>query len=77
MHVNSFEAICLMAEAGIGLGIVPALAARRYARSMKIAAVTLSEPWAAREHHVIVRRGRKSPQYLCDLVEAICTLQRR
>lgn len=72
VQVNSFEAVCLMAAAGVGVGVVPASAASRHGQAMAIAAVALSEPWAERRRHVLLRHARARPRYLSDLVEAIC-----
>ena len=47
-----------MAEAGVGIGIVPEVAARRCRRSMRIAAIALDEPWAVRRLVLCVRDRR-------------------
>src|SRR5262249_33717377 len=47
-RVTGFEAVCRMVETGAGIGIVPAIAAARYRRSMRIEVVKLSDPWAKR-----------------------------
>jgi DNA-binding transcriptional LysR family regulator len=73
VQVNSFEAVCLMAAAGVGVGIVPASAARRHGRAMDIAAIALTDAWAERRRHVVMRHTRARPQYLDDLAQAICT----
>ncbi|KWT97015.1 Transcriptional regulator LysR family [Variovorax sp. WDL1] len=53
--MSSFEAMCRMIEAGVGVGIVPESAARRLARSMRLNLVRLSDPWAFRERRVLYR----------------------
>jgi DNA-binding transcriptional LysR family regulator len=72
VQVNSFEAVCLMAAAGVGVGVVPASAARRYGSAMAIAVIELAESWAERRRRVVLRSARGRPRYLSDLVEAIC-----
>lgn len=72
IQVNSFEALCQMAAAGVGVGIAPDSAARRYGAAMKLAVVPLSDAWAVRQRHVVVRDAGSRPQYVRDLVEAIC-----
>ena len=59
VRVGSFESVCRMAEQGVGIGIVPAAAARRARRSMSIAVVSLSDAWTERTL-VIATRGRQS-----------------
>lgn len=55
IQVSSFEAVCRMIEAGVGIGIIPESAARRHSRTMQLALVTLDEPWAMRERSILVR----------------------
>ncbi len=55
IQMSSFEAICRMIEAGVGIGIIPESAARRHSRTMQLATVTLDEPWAVRERSILVR----------------------
>lgn len=54
-QVGSFEAICRMVEAGVGVGVVPVTAALRHACAMDILCVPLAETWARRELQVIAR----------------------
>ncbi|MDB6146214.1 MAG: gltC 1 [Pseudomonas sp.] len=55
IQVSSFEAICRMVEAGVGIGIIPESAAIRHSRTMELAIVQLDEPWAIRERSILVR----------------------
>jgi DNA-binding transcriptional LysR family regulator len=55
IQVSSFEAICRMVEAGVGIGIIPESAAARHSRTMQLAIVELDEPWAIRERSILVR----------------------
>jgi len=48
VRLRTFEGICRQVAAGVGLGIVPEVAARRCRRSLPIASVRLSDPWATR-----------------------------
>jgi DNA-binding transcriptional LysR family regulator len=58
IRTSGFDAVCRMAEAGVGIGIVPEVAARRCRRSMRIAAIALDEPWATRKLVLCVRDMR-------------------
>jgi DNA-binding transcriptional LysR family regulator len=53
--LRSFEGICSMAGAGVGIGIVPESAARRSKRSSRIAIVRLQDDWATRRLSACVR----------------------
>ncbi|MBY0137533.1 LysR family transcriptional regulator [Paracoccus yeei] len=55
--LRSFDAICRMAGAGAGIGIVPQAAARRMTRSSGIATVRLAEGWALRRLSVCIKAG--------------------
>lgn len=48
MQVRSFDGVCRMVEAGFGYGILPLIAARGFAASMKLDVVPLSDTWATR-----------------------------
>src|SRR5258708_11012515 len=48
VRVSGFDAVCRMAEAGGGGGIVPQVAARRCRRSMRIPVIPLAQAWATR-----------------------------
>lgn len=55
IQVSSFEAICRMVEAGVGIGIIPESAAVRHSRTMHLVILSLNEPWAVRERSILVR----------------------
>ncbi len=55
IQVTSYDALCLMVDAGLGIGILPSISARPYLKSLAIEAVPLNEPWAKRELAICVR----------------------
>lgn len=55
IQVSSFDALCLMVEAGLGIGIVPKGAAKPYLKGLRIHAKPLDESWARRELKICVR----------------------
>ncbi|HEX4487744.1 MAG TPA: LysR family transcriptional regulator, partial [Terriglobales bacterium] len=55
IQVTSFDAVCAMVAAGLGVGIVPRGAATPYTRSLGLASVRLNESWARRRLHICVR----------------------
>lgn len=61
IQVNGFDALCLMVEAGLGIGIVPEGAARPYFKGLRLRSVILDEPWASRELKLCVRRSDGLP----------------
>lgn len=72
IQLSSFDAMCRMIGAGVGVGIVPESAARRNQRSMNLALIELLEPWSVRERYILVRERDVLPAYAQSLVDAIC-----
>jgi len=68
IQVRSFEAMCRMVEAGVGVGIMPESAALRHSKTMRIAIVALEDDWALRERSVLVRELDALPASARDLV---------
>jgi DNA-binding transcriptional LysR family regulator len=71
VEVGSFEAVCRMIEAGVGIGVVPELVARRYAQRLKIKIVRLSDEWADRKLQICVRKLEQLPGFARDLVNML------
>lgn len=68
IQVSSFEAACRMIEAGVGLGILPASAARRLSQNMAIRIVALSDTWSLRAMQICVRSFDRLPSFARELV---------
>lgn len=71
VSVGSFDAVCRMVEAGLGIAIVPRSAAAAYAGSPRFVRLPLDEPWAARELRVFALRKLPRPRAVEVLVEAL------
>jgi DNA-binding transcriptional LysR family regulator len=71
IQVRGFDAMCRMVEANVGIGILPQSAGLRLSRSMQLALIELSDPWAIRERSVITRKLDRLPAYARELVELI------
>ncbi len=61
IHVPSFDAICRMAQAGMGIGVVPERVHALLGPQMRLSAVPLSDPWARRRLNLVVRPGPPPP----------------
>ena len=72
IQLSSFDAMCRMIGAGVGIGIVPESAARRNQDSMNLALIELLEPWSVRERYILVREHEALPAYAQSLIDAIC-----
>ncbi len=49
IHVRSFDAMCQMVAAGLGVAVLPELAVRPLARTMGLHVVELTDPWVQRD----------------------------
>lgn len=71
VEVGSFEAVCRMIEAGVGIGVVPELVAKRYSQRLKIKLVRLSDEWSERKLQICVRNLEQLPSFTRDLVNML------
>ncbi len=71
IEVGSFDSVCRMIEAGVGIGVVPEQAARRFSSNMNLRLVKLSDPWAERKLHICVRDLAALPPFARDLVDIL------
>lgn len=69
VQLRSFDAICRMVEANVGVGIVPETTVKRSERAMAISAVRLTDAWALRELSICVRDIKTLPPYARLLVD--------
>lgn len=76
VHLNSYESVCLLVEAGVGIAIVPESAALRYSSNMRLAVVPLRDSWALRDRYLVMRQDAPTPAYVRDLVSHIRDQQR-
>lgn len=55
MQVQTYDALASMVQAGLGIGMVPLKMAQLYAKAMNVKVVELDEPWAHRNHAIVIR----------------------
>jgi DNA-binding transcriptional LysR family regulator len=68
-RLNNFHSIGEMVAAGIGIAVMPEVAARRCARSMRTSLVRIRDPWANRKLAICARSFRALPKPAQQLVE--------
>jgi DNA-binding transcriptional LysR family regulator len=68
-RLNNFDAIGQMVAAGIGVAVIPEVAAKRCARSMRIGVVRIRDPWANRRLAICARSFKALPRPAQQLVE--------
>ena len=60
IQVRSFDAMCRMIQAGLGVGVLPYPSAKMHLASMQLEAIPLSDPWAERTLLLGVRKAALS-----------------
>ena len=68
IQVRSFEAVCRMVGAGVGIGMVPRSAVRQAALAEPPVVLEVDEPWAQRDLQVCTRRGAQLSGFVTALV---------
>jgi DNA-binding transcriptional LysR family regulator len=68
-RLNNFDTIGQMVAAGIGIAVMPEVAAKRCARSMRISIVRIRDPWANRKLAICARSFKALPRPAQQLVE--------
>ena len=71
IQLSSFDAMCRMIGAGVGVGIVPESAARRNLDSMHLALIELTDSWSVRERYILVRDQAKLQPYAQALIDTL------
>lgn len=73
MQVTSFDALCLMVAAGLGVGVLPRGSAALYHGTLAVQAITLDEPWAQRRLVLCVRSYEALSGAARALVDHLCS----
>ncbi|EJE53736.1 transcriptional regulator [Acidovorax sp. CF316] len=69
IQVRSFEAVCRMVGAGVGIGLVPRSAVQLAGLADPPVVVAMDEPWAQRDLQICVRKGVALSGFASALVE--------
>lgn len=71
VSVSSFDAVCRMVEAGLGIAVVPRSAASAYAGNPRFVRRPLADAWAARELRLYALRKTPRSRAVEALIEAL------
>jgi len=72
LQVRGFDAIAQLVEAGLGVAVLPAVVAQRFARIFAVQPLVLQEDWARRPYLLAVRTQDVLPAVVQRFVEALC-----
>jgi DNA-binding transcriptional LysR family regulator len=71
VSVSSFDAVCRMVEAGLGIAVIPQSAAMAYAGNARFERRALDEPWAARKLHLYALHRTPQPRAVQALLDGL------
>ncbi len=77
IHVPSFDAVCRMAQVGMGIGLVPHDVFLAIGRPLGLVSVRLDEAWAERELLIVVRDAGSLSPVTQALYEHLCGAEQR
>jgi len=69
VQVSTFESMCRMIEANVGIGIAPISSVGRYIHSMNIRYIRLADSWAIREHILVTQHLEALPVLVRNLAQ--------
>jgi DNA-binding transcriptional LysR family regulator len=75
IQVRSFDAMCQMVAAGMGVAILPRDAIRPHLRSMDLRQIDLEDAWASRRLLIGLRDSNAVPRHVRTLIDHLCTAQ--
>jgi DNA-binding transcriptional LysR family regulator len=75
IQVSSFDGICRMIEAGLGVGILPLSSVRPGLLEQKLRAIPLTDDWATRTLFVGISKDTKLPPEAANLFEYLTQIE--
>jgi DNA-binding transcriptional LysR family regulator len=69
IRVTSFDAVCAMVAAGLGISVIPKAAAAAYTSQLRLSALPLTNSWSKRQLFICTRSNEPLPhaaQHLLD-----------
>ena len=72
IQVRSFDAMCQMVAAGMGVAVLPQAAVQPLLRSMKLCQIELDETWADRRLLIGLRDAAATPRHVRVFIDHLC-----
>jgi DNA-binding transcriptional LysR family regulator len=76
IQVESFEAVCHMVAAGVGVSLVPESTTRRLSGTLPFSIVPLDEQWSERELQLVCRSSQRLAPHVRKLFDALVPVPR-
>ncbi|MDM0111812.1 LysR substrate-binding domain-containing protein [Variovorax sp. J22R133] len=77
LQVRSFDAMCQMVAAGLGVAVLPREAIQPHVRSMNLRQIALQDAWASRRLLIGLRDASAVPRHVRLLIDHLCEAPRR
>ena len=71
IQLGSFDAMCRMVAAGVGIAVVPESAAQRSASLEQLLQIQLTDSWAVRPRYMLLREGPPPASHVQELMQAV------
>jgi len=71
IQVGSFESLCRMIEANLGIGMMPEFVVDRFSKTMRLHKIQLKEDWAVRDFKICVPKSKILPAYANEFIAAL------
>lgn len=72
IQVRSFDAMCQMVAAGMGVAVLPGEAIQPHLRSMNLRQIALEDVWASRRLLIGLRHANVVPRHVRMLIDHLC-----
>ena len=73
IRVTSFDAVCAMVAAGLGISIIPKAAVAAYTAQLRLRAIPLTDAWAKRQLSICTRTNVPLPSAAQHLLDHLLT----
>ncbi len=77
LQVRSFDAMCQMVAAGLGVAVLPRDAVQPHLRSMNLRQIALQDSWATRHLLIGLRDASAVPRHVRLLIDHLCDASHR
>ena len=77
LQVRSFDAMCQMVAAGLGVAVLPREAIQPHLRSMNLRQIELQDAWASRRLLIGLRDASAVPRHVRLLIDHLCEAPHR
>lgn len=71
MQVHGFDAIAQLVEAGLGVAVLPAVVAHRFAKVFRVQPLVLQEDWARRQYLIAVKAQPVLPPPIRHFIDTL------